>query len=140
MRIVPVLAHEATFPPERDLPVDIRGLAHVNGVRFRHDSFDRDVDYLVDVLMNRKSRSRVPAYLTRHPRQATVLRAFAGFVGAAVLLLIAAVVQQALTGTALDQVLGGRGPVALVILLVLTAGTLAPFVLGQIAPNRAGQS
>jgi hypothetical protein len=139
MRIVPVLAHEATFPLERDLPVDIRGLAHVNGVRFRHDSFDRDVDYLLDVLMNRKSRRRVPAYLTRHPKQASVLRAFAGLVGAAIVLLIAAVVQHAFTGKALDQVLGGRGPVALVILLVLAAGTVAPFVRGQIGPNRAGQ-
>lgn len=131
MRVLPVLIHGAGMPRAEDLPPDIRALARLQAVTIRHDSFDRDAAYLTDVILKRRKPSTFGAYARRHPVQAAVLRALTGFVTAAVALVLAAAVQNAVTGKSLDQLLGGRGPVLLVIVLILATGALAPVVMGR---------
>jgi hypothetical protein len=135
-RVLPVLAHGARMPAEADLPADIRRLTRLHGVTIRHDSFDRDAQFLIDVILKRRKPSSLGAYLGRHPVQAAALRALAGFVVAAVGLVLIAAFQKAATGRSLDQLLGGAGPVMLLIFVVLAAGTVLPFMIGR--RDRAG--
>ena len=120
MRIVPVFTADAAMPRAQDLPADIRALTRINGVPFHHDSFDRDADFLADVLLGRKK-----------PARRRILQAAAGLVAAAVVLLAAAVLQHTVTGRALDELVGGPGPTMLLILAVLAVGTLAPFLIAR---------
>ena len=135
IRVLPVLAHGAKMPAAAVLPDDVRPLTRLNAVAIRHDSFDRDAQYLIDVILRRRKPSSFGAYLTRHPVQAAMLRGAAGFVLAAVALMMAAVLHQAATGRSLDQLLG-RGPVLLLIVIVLSAGIVLPLVLTR--TDRAG--
>ena len=135
VRVLPVLAHGAKMPGATVLPDDLRALPRLNAVAIRHDSFERDAQYLIDVILRRRKPSSFGAYLTRHPVQAAMLRGAAGFVLAAIALILAAAVHQAATGRSLDQLLG-RGPVLLLIVLVLSAGIVLPLVLKR--SDRAG--
>jgi hypothetical protein len=130
-RVLPILAHGARMPRPEELPEEIRALARINAVTIGHDSFDRDTAYLIDVILQRRKPSSLGAYLRRHPVQAALLRALAGFGMAGVTLVLGAAVLNAVTGKSLDQLLGGSGPVLLVILLVLAAGALVPSAIGR---------
>jgi hypothetical protein len=134
VRVLPVLAHGAKMPAATALPDDLRRLTRLNAVAIRHDSFERDAQYLIDVILRRRKPSSFGAYLTRHPVLAATLRGAMGFVLAAVALIAAAVLHQAATGRSLDQLLG-RGPVLLLIVIVLAAGTVLPLMLTR---DRAG--
>lgn len=130
-RVLPILAHGARMPGPEELPEEIRALTRINAVTIRHDSFDRDTAYLIDVILKRRKPSSLSAYLRRHPVQAALLRALAGFGIAGFALVLAAAVQNAATGKSLDQLLGGSGPVLLVIVLVLAVGTVLPLMIGR---------
>jgi len=134
VRVLPVLAHGAKMPAATALPDDLGRLPRLNAVAIRHDSFERDAQYLIDVILRRRKPSSFGAYLTRHPVLAATLRGAVGFVLAAVALIVAAVLHQAATGRSLDQLLG-RGPVLLLIVIVLAAGTVLPLMLTR---DRAG--
>lgn len=128
-RAIPVLANGAAMPGPLDLPEDLRPLAALNAVSVRHGDFERDVDYLVDLVLKRKKPSAVSAYLNRHPLQAGLLRGALGFViGGAALIAAAALAFEASGGRALNLVLGD-GPTALLIAGWLGASVLAPMLL-----------
>ena len=137
IRVLPVLAHGAKPPEAAALPAELARLTRLHAIAIRHDSFDRDAQYLVDVILQRRKPSSFGAYLNRHPLQAALLRAAAGLAVAAAALVLAAALQMAATGKSLDQVLGGPGPVLLLILVVLAAGTALPFTIGW-RRDRAG--
>jgi hypothetical protein len=131
IKVLPVLANEATMPQPEDLPEDLASLPRINAVSVRSDSFDRDADYLIDIILKRKKPGSFQAYLNRHPLQAGLLRGAIGFVIALFILILGAALQQAATGKALDQVLGGAGPVLLLVIAVLAVGTALPFLTGR---------
>jgi TIR domain len=121
-KILPVLANGATMPAADELPADLQRLAAINAVSIRHMSFDRDMDYLIDVLLSRKKPGALGAYLKQHPGQAAGLRALLGALASCAVLIVAAAAHRAVTGRSLDESLGGPGPVWLTIVLVLAAG------------------
>lgn len=130
-RTIPVLVHGAVMPQDRDLPEDIRPLTILNGVEVRHATFERDVDHLLDVILQRKPPSSFQRYLRRHPVQAGLLRASFGLLTALALLLAGAIVLNAVTGLAVSDLFGGRyEPVIVILALVLGLGALLPAALG----------
>ena len=133
-RVLPVLANGATMPAPADLPEDVRGLTRFNAVTLRHESFDRDAEYLADALLGRRKRSRT-ALSTSHPVAAAVLRGAAGFCAGLFVLIFGLAILNAATGRSLDQVVGGRGPTYVVVAALLAAATAAPFLLRQ-RPHR----
>lgn len=129
-RVLPILAHGANMPGTAVLPDDIQALSRLHAVTVQHDSFDRDADYLIDVVLQRRKPTTFGAYLKRHPVQATVLRVAAGCAVAVVALVLGAALLNAATGKSLDQFIG-TGPVLLLIFVMLGAGALLPFLIGR---------
>ena len=129
-RVLPILAHGASMPGTTDLPADIQGLSRLQGVTIRHDSFERDAEYLIDVILQRRKPRTFGTYLRRHPVQATVLRVVAGLAAAVVVLVLGAALLNAASGKSLDQFIG-TGPVLLLIFVMLATGALLPLVIGR---------
>ncbi|MBL8550765.1 MAG: toll/interleukin-1 receptor domain-containing protein [Hyphomonadaceae bacterium] len=128
-KVLPVLATGASMPDDADLPEELRPLTRLNAVSVRHESFERDVDYLIDVILKRKKPGSFQLYLSRHPLQAGVLRGATGFVLAAVAVLLLAVAHGIVTGgRALNQTLGGTGPMLVAVIAVLAVGTVLPLL------------
>lgn len=131
-RSLPVLANGAIMPAAAELPDDLVGLLDLNAVSIRHGDFDRDVDSLIDVLLRRKKPGVLRAYLHRHPVQSALLQGLAGGLAGIFVLVVGAAVHHWSTGHSLDQSMGGRGPVVLLILAVLCAGAGLPmYVLAR---------
>lgn len=130
-RIIPILANGALMPGASALPEELQGLVRLNAISVRHADFDRDVDYLLDVLFGRKRPGGLGAYLARHPMQRSLARGLAGFAVALIGLVAAAAIHFALTGRSLDQSLGGPGPTVVAIALVLIAGAALPAILSR---------
>jgi hypothetical protein len=122
--VLPVLANGARMPQAEELPADLRRLPRINALSIRHVSFDRDVDHLIDVLLERQKPGALGTYLKQHPIQALAMRAAGGGLGAAVVLVFAAAIHGAITGLSLDEALGGQGQVWLLIVAVLVAGAV----------------
>lgn len=128
-KVIPVLVNGAAMPSMEDLPEDLQRLPTLHAVSVRHESFARDADYLADAILARKEPSPLSRYWNRHPFQEGLLRSSLGLVTAALLLVAGAGVYQALTGLALNQVLGGVGPVILLVAGVLLAGMIFPLII-----------
>jgi hypothetical protein len=129
-RVVPVLLNDATIPAAEDLPEDIRAIATRNAVFIRHTSFNQDMELLVEAVSPRKLRGRAGRWLRRHPFIARILGAVGGLMIAGATLVGLAVLHSELTGgIALEQTLGGKGTVWLLIILVLALGAALPLWL-----------
>src|SRR5207249_1894988 len=100
----------------------------INALSIRHMYFDRDIEYLIDVLLSRRKPGTIGAYLRRHPFQAIALRALTGVCSALVLLLIGAAVHGSLTGRSLEESMGGPGQVWLLIAGLLLIGMAVPLL------------
>lgn len=128
-RAIPVLANGASMPSPLDLPDDLQLLTQRNAVSIRHSDFDRDVDYLIDLVLKQKKPSAFSAYLNRHPAQAGALRGALGFfAGGAALLVFGMIMFEASGGRSLN-LLFGDGPTALLIAGWLAASVAAPILL-----------
>lgn len=122
LRVVPVLANNAAMPVAATLPADLGRLPTLNAVPLRHATFDHDVNFLIEAVLDRKKPGRAGALVRRYPMLAGVLYATAGAAVAAVLLLVAAVIHRAVLGRSLADTIGGAGPVWILIVGVLAAG------------------
>ena len=121
LRIVPVLAGGAAMPPTACLPSDIAALASLNALPIRHESFERDLLALSDALL--RPAGAPPAARAGWPVRIT--RALLATVLTAVALLIAAAVHKAMTGRSLEEAFGDRGPVWMLVAVVLLTGMIA---------------
>jgi len=92
----------------------------------RHLSFEQDFDLLLDAIAGRQ-RGRSRRWLRRHPLIARIAAALGGCAVAAVALIgLAAVHGQWTGGAALEQTLGGKGMVWLLIIAALLVGAVTP--------------
>jgi hypothetical protein len=132
LRIIPVLASDAVMPAAEALPEDLRALTRLNALRIRHDSFDRDLAVLVGAILG--DAGRALSVGRRSPPFRTILRAAVSFLASGAGIILGAAIHSALTGRSLDEALGGSGQVWLLIVVVLTAGTLAGTLTGR--PSR----
>ncbi len=127
-KVIPVLVDGAAMPDTHDLPQDVQRLTSLNAISVRHESFSRDSDFLADAILARKEPGPLSRYWNRHPFQEGLVRASTGLIVAIALLVAGSAVYQASTGLALDQALGGVGPVLMLIAGVLAAGALFPLI------------
>jgi hypothetical protein len=132
LRVLPVLANDATMPAAETLPDDLRRLPALNALSLRHAYFDHDAELLIAALLERKKPGTFAAWLLNHPIQAFLLRGATGLACGALLLVAGAVVHMIVFGRSLGTSLGGPGPVSLLIVGVLLAGALA----GALMPPR----
>lgn len=131
LRIIPVLA-EGTPPLSSEaLPEPLRPLAGISAVKLRHESFDQDMDRLLDAILRRRRDGLLARLKADHPEWAATLYAVGGAALAMLVLVIVAIVHQALFGRSLDESLGGAGPVWMLIAGVLAGGTLLGFLRGR---------
>lgn len=128
-KVLPILANEAQMPKRADLPEDLQRLARINALSIRHASFERDLEYLVDTLLARKKSGNPVSDLDRHRVLAALVSAIAGLLAAAALLLLGAALHEATADRSLEQTLGGRGEVLMVVAAVLLGGTVAGLLL-----------
>lgn len=129
VKIIPILVHGAEMPQSAQLPVDLQRLPDLNAITVRHESFSRDADFLVDAILSRKEPSPLSRYWNRHPLQESIVRASLGLVVAAILIVAgAAIYQEWSHGGALDQALGGVGPMLVTVAGVLLLGMVAPLI------------
>ena len=124
-KVLPVLANEAQMPTGAELPADLQRLPRINALSIRHTSFDRDMEYLIDKILSRKKPSKLVSYFHRHPIQAGFTFAIAGLLTALALLIAGAAVHEAITGRSLEQTLGGRGQVLMLVAALLVSGVAA---------------
>jgi hypothetical protein len=116
-RILPVLIDNADFPAPESLPDNVRDIATRNALFLRHASFNQDYQIVIDAIAGRKARGPLRRMADRWPWIGPLSRALAGVFAGLVLLLVIALVNNAVTdGRSLENVLGSR---ALVILLAL---------------------
>jgi hypothetical protein len=135
-KVIPVLAKGAEVPAKDTLPEVIQALVDVNAVSIRHASFERDVDYLLEVIFGRQAGAR--RRLDRHPVRSALGRAALGLSGAAAALLVLGVIHNVVTGgRSLDETLG-RGPLEALIILILVGGAVLPETLRRL--RRSGRS
>ena len=125
LRVIPVLANDATMPLPTALPDDLQRLPTLNAIPLRHATFDHDIGFMVEALMQKRKPGAIGAYLRRNPAIAGAVRASVGLFVAAIALLLVAVVHNAMLGRSLDDTLGGQGPVWVLIAGVLILGGLA---------------
>jgi len=54
LRVIPVLAGGISMPKADTLPEPLRALSTLNAVALRHESFDQDMDRLIDAILRRR--------------------------------------------------------------------------------------
>jgi hypothetical protein len=106
-KVLPVLVNGAAMPKLSDLPPDLAELPAINALSVRYDSFDRDSDFLVDVLLSRKKPEGIDRYWFAHPLQYGVYRFVLGMLATAILLVVGLAVYNGITGNSLSDLLGG---------------------------------
>ncbi|MCB1785820.1 MAG: toll/interleukin-1 receptor domain-containing protein [Chromatiaceae bacterium] len=127
-RVIPLLLNGAPMPDPDSLPEDIRPLCSKQAVALRHVSFNQDLSVLVDALFERRPGGSLRRWLRRNPLLGVVFKALGGMLSAAALLIAVGALHSAITeGRALEETLGSRGLVWLVILTTLGIGALLPF-------------
>lgn len=118
--ILPVLEGGAQMPTTGELPEDLHNFTRLNALTMRHESFERDFAALAKAIGIRFVPMRIH-----------VLWSVVSFLASALGIVLAAALHKALTGRSLDQVLGGRGQVWMLILCILLVGTSAGTYLGR---------
>ena len=112
------------------LPEDVGALTHLNAVFVRHTSFNQDLELLEDAIFSRRPRSPVTRFFRRRPILTGALKSLGGVLAAGALLVALAALHSELSGgRALDESLGSKGVVWLLILTVLALGAALPLVL-----------
>lgn len=131
LRVIPVLAGGATMPSPESLPEPLRSLPTLNAVLLRHESFDQDMDRLIDAILRRRRDGALAQWMADHAKLAAALYAACGMVLALLALMMLAVLHRVLLGRSLDESLGGPGPVWILIAVALAAGTWLGFSRGR---------
>jgi len=128
-RVIPVLLNNAGMPPREALPPDLQMIVLKNAVFVRHASFRQDMELLGDAIFERGPRGAFARWRRRHPFWDGLLSAAGGaLLAAASLIGLAALHGQLTGGKALEDTLGSRGMVWLVIGLTLVLGAAVPLL------------
>lgn len=129
-RVIPVLLNDAPMPDKEELPADVREIVSKNAVFVRHTSFNQDIELLGDSIFLRRPRTAAGRWFRRHPLLANLVKSAGGMLLAgATLIGLAALHAELSGGKALEQTLGSRGVVWLVIGLSLLVGAALPLLL-----------
>jgi len=131
LRVIPILAGGAAMPRPETLPEKLRPLSELSAVALRHDSFEQDMDRLIDAILRRRREGPVTRWLLEHTRLGAAAYAIGGLLSALLVLVALAVLHQIALGRSLEETLGGSGPVWMVIAATLAAGTLVGFLRGR---------
>lgn len=131
LRILPVLANNTPMPSEAHLPADLRRLPKVLALSVRHEYFEHDMDYLINVLLGRATARNTGAFALRHPACARILRACMGAGLALAVLLLGAVLHGHFRNRSLEETLGGPGEVWMLIGATLVCGAVLALLAGR---------
>lgn len=131
LRVIPVLAGGAPMPRPDTLPEPLRPLSALSAIALRHESFEQDMDRLIDAILRRRRDGLLSRLRADRPGLAAAIYAAGGMIGAVLLLVAIAVLHGVLLGRSLEQTLGGAGPVWILIVTVLAVGTVVGFLLGR---------
>ena len=123
-RVLPVLANNAVMPAQAQLPPELAELPKINAVTIEHNSFDRDVDNIVDAIFMRKRRSRRD-FIFRYPVLSRIVRSTIGAMVAFLLLVAVLALSNAILGVTLAD-LKDKGLSWLIIIGVLILGAGIP--------------
>lgn len=118
LRVIPVLVDGATMPDPEALPDDLAPLVRLNAFEIRNARFLADADALIEVIAGAKPK-RGAGWLT------LVLRFLAGGCAGLAIYVAVGMVHNALTGRALDYLLGSEATTLLFPTCVLVGGALA---------------
>jgi hypothetical protein len=127
-RVIPVLANGAGMPAASKLPDDVRRITALNALSLQHETFARDADFLLDSILSRRPPTFWRKYWHRHPGQHRILRGVIGSIVTALLIVLGAAIHQRLTGLALNQSLGGTGPMIISVGVIVLLGTILPAI------------
>ncbi|HZQ00438.1 MAG TPA: toll/interleukin-1 receptor domain-containing protein [Reyranella sp.] len=131
LRVIPVLAGNIAMPAADDLPESLRPLASLNAVALRHETFEQDMDRLLDAILRRQRDGVLRRLRNDRPGLAMVVYSTVGMAGAAIVLLALAILHGAVFSRPLEQTLGGRGPVWMLIVATLAFGAAAGYLRGR---------
>ncbi|HID83133.1 MAG TPA: toll/interleukin-1 receptor domain-containing protein [Chromatiales bacterium] len=124
-RVLPVLANHAAMPAQAELPSELIELPKINAATIEHNSFERDVDNIVDVIFERKRRSSRRDFFICHPLFSRILRSIVGVLVASLFLIITLALSNRFFGLSLAS-LNDKGLSWLVIIGTLILGAVLP--------------
>lgn len=128
-RVLPVLLDDTSMPDAAAMPDDLKPLVRLNAVQVRHAAFDRDLEYLIDAVLERKPPGTYAQFVRRNPLLAGVLEGIAGAIAAFLLLVLMLALINRFSGLALDELVGSAGLAMVVTLIVIALGAAAPWFL-----------
>ena len=131
LRVIPILAGGAAMPAPADLPETLAPLSALSAVALRHETFEQDMESLIDAIMRRRRAGAMTRLARDYPGVSLAIHTVAGFAAAALLLLALAVLHSAVVSRSLEETLGGAGPVWLLIGAGLALGAAAGFRRGR---------
>lgn len=131
LRVIPVLAGGAPMPRPETLPEPLRPLSALSAVALRHESFEQDMDRLIDAILRRRRAGLLARLRADHAGLAAAVYAAGGMIAGLLLLAAIAVLHGVLLGRSLEQTLGGAGPVWMLIVAVLAGGWVLGFLRGR---------
>ncbi|MEM9061964.1 MAG: toll/interleukin-1 receptor domain-containing protein [Pseudomonadota bacterium] len=99
VRVLPVLVDGAEMPEAEALPDDLKQLPRLNAFEIRNARFSDDADRLIEIIAGAKPRRGKGAL-------GTALRVVGGGIAGLVIYVAIGIIHNALTGLALDAVLG----------------------------------
>ena len=122
LRVIPVLVDGATMPEAEDLPEDLRLLTRLNAFEIRNARFADDADALIGLIVGEKPRRGAG------PGWGSLAAWFlAGGIAGLVLYVLIGILHNAMTGRALDSVLGAGTTTLLFPLFFLLGGALSAY-------------
>lgn len=126
LRVIPVLVDGAAMPDPESLPEDMRLLARLNAFEIRNARFADDADSLIGVIAGSKpQRGGNSGGIGK-----LAMRLLGGGIAGLLLYVLVGIAHNALTGRALDYVLGPTATTILFPAFVLAGGVLA-VILGR---------
>ena len=120
LKVIPVLVDGAAMPDEADLPEDLKLLARLNAFEIRNARFADDVDSLIRIIVGEKPRRKGYPGLG-----GLALRFILGGIGGLIVYVLIGIIHHALTGRALDHVLGAGTTTLMFPLCFLVGGGLS---------------
>jgi hypothetical protein len=125
-KVFPILVNGALMPSAENLPEDLRRIAALHALPVRHTDFEHDMSVLLDALFSRKKPRQPDMFSKRHPFLARSLQSVGGAAAVLVLLVVGLAIFNAITGLSLGDVVGGPGPVAILVGILVVVGAAAP--------------
>lgn len=123
LRVIPVLVDGAVMPDPETLPEDLKLLARLNAFEIRNARFSDDADSLIGIIVGEKPRRDAGG--GNRGIGPLLLKLLAGGVAGLVLYVLIGIIHKAVTGRALDYVLGAGTTTLMFPLFVIVGATIA---------------